>query len=125
MKRILVADDLEANRFLLTEALAGDDVEILEAASGEETLAIIATRRPDLVLLDVRMPGLDGIETSRRIKAEPGTPIHVILLSGHTHLADGREIARSGADGFIGKPFTVATVREAVAKVLELPRRGG
>jgi len=77
-ERILVVDDSEANRDVLEESLVDAGYEVIQAAGGEQAIAMFAAQRPHLVLLDVLMPGMDGFEACRRLRALPGgdeTPI--------------------------------------------------
>src|SRR6266851_6314191 len=104
--RILVVDDNELNVKLLEAKLTYEYYVVSTAADGFEALAKIETDKPDIVLLDVMMPGLDGFETCRRIKADPATAdIPVIMV---TALSDVDDLVRgfeAGADDFVTKPF--------------------
>ncbi|WP_374342305.1 diguanylate cyclase domain-containing protein [Azonexus sp.] len=119
---ILAIDDTPANLMMLGAALAGEfDLRI--AASGSEGLATAARVVPDLILLDVMMPELDGIETCRRLKADPALrDIPVIFI---TALADfGSELAglNVGAVEYIAKPFRIDLVRQRIRNILQLAR---
>lgn len=118
--RVLIVDDLEHNRFLLEEALAGLG-EIRSAADGAGALETVGEFLPEVVVVDFQMPGMDGAETSRRIKADPRLPFtYVLLLSGY-HEADATEgIGRAGADRFLRKPYALDEVREAVREGLRV-----
>src|ERR1700680_3695796 len=104
--RILVVDDNEVNAELLIAMLASEHYFVSTAADGFEALAKIAAEKPDIVLLDVMMPGLDGFEACRRIKADPVmADIPVIMV---TALSDVDDLVRGfevGADDFVTKPF--------------------
>ena len=78
--RILVVDDNETNRDILMTRLEKHGYELLQAADGEEALASVAQHQPDLILLDVKMPKLDGIEVCRRLKSDPSLPFMPIIL---------------------------------------------
>ena len=78
--RILVADDNETNRDILATRLEANGYEVLHAGDGEEALAVTREHRPDLILLDIMMPKLDGIEVCRRIKADAALPFTPIIL---------------------------------------------
>src|SRR6202011_1665520 len=104
--RILVVDDNEVNVELLVAILASEDYVVSTATDGFEALAKIAAEKPDLVLLDVMMPDLDGYEVCRRIKADPAPadiPVSVVTaLSQVDDLVIGFE---AGAEDFVTKPF--------------------
>ena len=104
--RVLVVDDNEVNVKLLIAMLASEHYFVSTAADGFEALAKIAAEKPDIVLLDVMMPGLDGFEACRRIKADPVmADIPVIMV---TALSDADDLVRGfevGADDFVTKPF--------------------
>ncbi len=78
--RILIADDHEHNRDILATQLATQDYELFEAVDGEEALTVARAQLPDLILLDVMMPKLDGVEVCRRLKSDPGLPFMPIIL---------------------------------------------
>jgi adenylate cyclase len=116
---ILVVDDLPANVRLLRAVLEPRGHEVAEAASGEDALARLAAGGVDLVLLDVMMPGIDGYEVCRRIRADPSTaflPVIMITASGE---AEKRRGLDAGADDFVTKPFDQA---ELLARVRSLLR---
>lgn len=103
MKKILIVDDMPEIRAVLARCLADGGFEFLEAGSGEEALEIARAGDPELVLLDVRLPGIDGFETLRLLKAAaPELP--VILMTGYEDQASRLEGLRSGADDFVAKP---------------------
>ncbi|MBI4589552.1 MAG: response regulator [Candidatus Rokubacteria bacterium] len=102
-KRVLVVDDEPETRDLLAEYLERKGFEVLQADGGEEALRRVAEFRPQVVLLDIRMPGLDGVETLRRIKAlAQETP--VIMVSGIEEIETARQTLASGASDYIAKP---------------------
>jgi len=100
--RILVVDDNAANRDIITTRLQTHGYETLQAADGEEALAAVKQHRPDLVLLDVMMPNLDGIETCRRLKGDATLPFLPIILV--TAKVDSKDIVAgldAGADEYL------------------------
>ena len=105
-RRILVVDDVATNLRLVEGHLRREGYQAQLAGSGEGALRAIEAEEPDLVLLDVIMPGLDGFETCRRIRANPTTRhIPVILLTSLTDLDHKAQGQQAGADDFVTKPF--------------------
>jgi two-component system cell cycle response regulator len=104
--RILIIDDVAANRRLLEAKLACEYYEVLSASRGEEGLILARTEQPDVILLDVIMPGLDGFETCRRLKADTRTRhIPVVLLTALDQREDRIRGLEAGAEDFLSKPF--------------------
>src|ERR1700680_4461344 len=116
---VLVVDDGESNRALVQAFLADLDCKLRSAEDGPGALAAIIAEPPDLVLLDVQMPGMDGYEVCRRIKAMPrGRLLPVVMLTALDHLNDRVLALEAGADDFMSKPVDrvelVARVRSAL-----------
>src|SRR5580658_9307955 len=104
--RILVVDDIEANVRLLHAKLTAEYYDVLTASDGATGLAMAAEETPDLVLLDVMMPGMDGFEVCRRLKNEPATRhIPVVLVTALDGRADRITGLEAGADEFLNKPI--------------------
>ena len=119
--RILVVDDELRNRRLLDALLVPEGYEVLTAASGEEALGIVSEHRADLVLLDVMMPGLDGIETCRRIRADLGERFLPIIFVTALGDRDARVRGKvAGADEFLSKPIDEAELLVRVRNLLEV-----
>ena len=120
VRRVLVVDD-EANiRQLLTNYLHRDGFEVEQAGSGEQALDALARRMPDLIILDVRLPGIDGFETLRRIRKI--SDVYVLMLTARSEESDTLIGLEVGADDYVSKPFSP---REVVARVRTLLRRRG
>ncbi len=108
MNRILVVDDEEDVRSLVHDILTGNGYEVFTAASGEAGLEKVVSLKPDLVVLDVVMPGLSGLEVCRLLKAKPSLKhIHILVLSALGREVDLKLIEDVGADGYLRKPFSV------------------
>ncbi|MBI5256658.1 MAG: diguanylate cyclase [Burkholderiales bacterium] len=118
--RLLVVDDQPANVQTLYQALAADH-QIFVATHGEQALKLVREKQPDLVLLDVVMPGMDGFEVCRRLKADPGTvDLPVIFVTAHSDDNEETRGLNAGAVDFITKPINPAVVRARVKTHLTL-----
>ena len=118
---VLVVDDVPANLSVLLDLLTGMDFDVLVADSGERALLQIAHRRPDLILLDVMMPGLDGVETCRRLKADAATrDIPVLFMTALTDTEARLAGFAAGAVDYISKPFEPEEVLARLRVQLEL-----
>src|SRR5436309_1315041 len=124
--RILLVDDEPALRELLRATFEGADVTVDEAESGVEAEARVRRRRPDVIVLDLRMPGMDGVELCTRLKANEKTKaIPVVLLTG-ADAEEARRGQRAGAEALVRKPFSpldLLAVVERVAGRSPIPRR--
>ena len=119
MKYILAADDEEINRDIIEEILE-DDYEINCVNDGTECLNSIAQRIPDLLLLDVGMPGLDGLEVCKQLRAEEKTKdLPIFLLSGYAAKENISVGLEAGANRYISKPFTPAELLDAISEEFE------
>ena len=118
MKKILVVEDVEFNRELIVQLLE-DDYEILTAVDGEEGIQRAERDRPDLVLMDLSLPVIDGWEATRRIKAnEALSHIPIIALSAHAMVGDEEKARQSGCDDYISKPLDEDLLFEKLRKFL-------
>jgi PleD family two-component response regulator len=119
--RILVIDDEVMNREMLEAHLELAGYEVLLAHSGEQALKQAATRPPDLILMDARMPGMDGYETCRRFKASDTTRhIPIILISGLTGLENIRQALDAGVDDLMTKPVNSLLLLKRIKTLLQL-----
>lgn len=116
-KRILMIEDTEDNRQILRDLFAGTDYELLEAADGASGVAMAHTHKPDLILMDIQLPVIDGYEATRRLKADPAlSAIPVIAVTSYALSGDEIKARAAGCDAYIAKPFSprllLAKVRE-------------
>ena len=117
-KRILMVEDTEDNRQILRDLFAATDYELIEARDGAAGLAMARAHKPDLILMDIQLPVLDGYETTRRIKADPALRhIPVIAVTSYALSGDEAKARAAGCDAYIAKPFSP---RLLLAKVREL-----
>jgi two-component system cell cycle response regulator DivK len=118
MKKILVVEDVEFNRDLLVQLLE-DAYEILTAVDGAEGIEQAERDRPDLILMDLSLPVIDGWEAARRIKANPALRhIPIIALSAHAMAGDEAKARESGCDDYISKPLNEDLLFEKLTKLL-------
>ncbi len=116
MNRILLVDDDKTLLNFLSEYLSGDGFEVLTAASGADALRLAYNNHPELVVLDVMMPGMDGWEVCARLHEMTGVP--VILVTGKTTEADKLRGFKLGADDYLTKPFSFAELSARIQAVL-------
>lgn len=130
-QRILIVDDNETNRDILEARLKANGYHVLHAGDGEEALAVARRHLPDLILLDVMMPKLDGIEVCRRLKADASLPfIPIVLVTAKSESQDIIEGLDAGADEYLTKPIDQKTLIARVKALLRLkalhePKRDG
>ena len=115
-EKILVVDDIEDIRSLLQEALQANGYHTLEAADGREALSMIEAESPDLVILDIAMPVMNGFQVLRQLRKNSDIP--VIMLSARTDTVDKVESLELGADDYITKPFEIVEMTARVEAVL-------
>ncbi len=115
-KRVLVIEDTEDNRQILRDLLTSAGYEIVEAVDGAAGVAMAASDKPDLILMDIQLPVMDGYEATRRIKMNPATKdIPIIAVTSYALSGDEAKTRDAGCDAYIAKPFSprelLATVR--------------
>jgi len=116
-KRILVVEDHEDNRRILHDVLTNAGYEMIEALTGEEGVAMAETHHPDLILMDIQLPVLDGYQATRRIKADPALrPIPIIAVTSYALSGDDDRAYQAGCAAYVTKPFSP---RQLLAKIRE------
>lgn len=119
-EKVLIVDDQYGIRILLNEVLQKEGYDTYQAANGLQALEIVQENVPDLILLDMKIPGMDGIEILKRVKAlYPG--MKVIIMTAYGELDMIQEAMDLGAITHFAKPFDIVDIREAVKKYLALP----
>lgn len=119
MKKILIADDRPEVVELVRVTLESGDYQIFEACNGKEALEKIRKEKPDLVLLDVIMPKMDGFEVCRKLKKDPGTQkIPIIMLTAKGQKVDQEKGRKLGTNGYIVKPFSPSALLIKIEEIL-------
>ena len=117
---ILVVEDQMDNRQILRDLLGNAGYDLLEAENGAEALTTVARQRPDLILMDIQLPVMDGYEATRRIKADPTlTHVPVIAVTSYALSGDKAKARAAGCDDFVPKPYSP---RQLLAKIRQLLR---
>ena len=116
-QRILVIEDQEDNRRIVRDLFTSVGYEIIEAVNGEEGVTAAAAHVPDLILMDIQLPGIDGYETTRQIKANPNLRhIPIIAVTSYALSGDDVKAYEAGCNGYVAKPFSP---RALLAKIRE------
>ena len=112
---ILVVEDQEDNRQILRDLLGNAGYELTEAENGEEAIAAVGRRRPDLILMDIQLPVMDGYEATRRIRTNPDLrSVPIIAVTSYALAGDEDKAFAAGCDGYVTKPYSP---RDLLAKV--------
>ena len=124
MSTVLIVEDNDKNMKLARDVLGAKGYQTLEAVTGEEGVKLAKERRPDLVLMDIQLPGINGIEAFRQIRADPTTRgIPVIALTASVTPTDRSAITAAGFDAFLGKPINLKEFLETVKRLVERPKK--
>jgi two-component system, cell cycle response regulator DivK len=116
-KRILVIEDTEDNRQIIRDLMTSAGYELIEAVDGPEGVAAAEREKPDLILMDIQLPGIDGYEATRRIRAIPDmAKVPIIAVTSYALSGDEAKTREAGCDGYVAKPFSP---RQLLAKVRE------
>jgi two-component system cell cycle response regulator DivK len=116
---ILLVEDNDNNRLLVRDVLQASGYRVVEATSAEDGLRMAAEQQPALILMDIQLPGMNGIEALQRLRADPGTrAIPVIAVTASAMTQDRRQIMAAGFDGYQPKPISVKGFLQAVREIL-------
>lgn len=119
MKRILIVEDTEDNRRILRDLLTAAGFGIVEASDGRRGVEMAQTEQPDLILMDIQLPVMDGYEAARRLKADHATRhIPVVAVTSYALSGDEDRALAAGCDGYIAKPFSPRNVLALVRQML-------
>lgn len=119
MKTVLVVEDNRDNLQVITYALQRAGYEVIAAKTGEEGVDLAVARRPFFVVMEISLPGIDGIEATRRIRAsEVDGSIPIIAITSHAMLGDREKLLAAGCNGYFEKPFDPLTIVSRIHKVI-------
>ena len=119
---MLVCDDAPIVRILVRAALDREKYTVIVARDGHEALALAASEQPDLILLDVVMPGRSGHNVLEALRCDPATAVTpIVILTGWAHASDGPEMLQAGADRYLTKPFSPHELASLVEELLSDP----
>ena len=117
---ILIVDDNPANLKLVRMLLDGDGYEVRTAGDAEEALAALKEFRPRLILMDLQLPGMDGLTLTRRLKADPATrDIYVLALTAFAMKGDEERALAAGCNGYVAKPIDTRVLPGQISRILE------
>lgn len=118
---VLVVEDNEANQLLARSVLEREGYRVEVAGAADEALQKLAQRLPNLILMDLQLPGRDGLSLTRELKADPATAgIPVIALTAHAMTGDREQTIAAGCAGYIAKPIDTRTLGRQIREILEL-----
>jgi two-component system cell cycle response regulator DivK len=121
-KTILVVEDQEDNRQILRDLLASSGFLMIEAHDGEQALAIARSQRPDLILMDIQLPVVDGYEATRSIKRDPELKhIPVIAVTSYALSGDEERAREAGCDAYVAKPYSTRHLLAKIGQFFEKP----
>ncbi|MBI2400585.1 MAG: response regulator [Deltaproteobacteria bacterium] len=123
-QKVLLVEDNHMNMVLVKEILTMNGYEIIEAGSGTEALTSLAAVRPDIILMDLHLPGMDGITATRIIKSdERNKAIPILALTASAMRGEEDKILRQGFDGYVAKPIEIKRLLEAISTSLHTQRQ--
>ena len=120
MSTVLIVEDNDKNMKLARDVLQAKGYSTLEAVTGEEGVKLAKEKAPDLVLMDIQLPGINGIEAFKQIRADPRTArIPVVALTASVTPTDRSQITAAGFDAFVGKPINLKEFLDTVRRLIE------
>jgi two-component system cell cycle response regulator DivK len=123
---ILIVDDNPVNLKLARVLLAAEGYEVRTAVAAEEALEVLEEFRPRMILMDIQLPGMDGLELTRRLKADPRMrEVVIVALTAYAMKGDEERVLAAGCDGYIGKPIDTRRLAAQVADLLTRPGKDG
>ena len=118
-KRILVIEDNEDNRRIVRDLLESRDYVVVEAVTGDDGVRLAREARPDLILMDIQLPGIDGYEATRQLKADPAiAAIPIIAVTSFALNGDETKARAAGCDGYVAKPFSPRALLSVIQEYL-------
>lgn len=122
MKQILVVEDNQANMYLIDFILTHAGHQVLKADTGEKAVELALQEKPDLVLMDIQLPGIDGLEATRRIrKSENGQSMTIVALTSYAMTGDKERSLAAGCNGYMEKPINPETFLHDIKEYLQRP----
>lgn len=119
MKRILVVEDNETNMYLVTRILTAHGFEVIPAKNGKEGVEMAKKEKPDLILMDIQLPDMDGLQVTKNIRdLEEGKDVHIVALTSYAMAGDRQKALAAGCTGYIEKPINPETFIDEIKKHL-------
>ncbi len=116
---VMVVEDNEKNRKLMRVILKAKGYNVVEAATGEEALGILKNQKPDIILMDIQLPGIDGITLIKQIKTDAATKdIPILAVTAYAMKGDEQKIMAAGSDGYLSKPINTQELPAIIEKYL-------
>lgn len=120
VKTVLVVDDNEANLYLMNCIIRKMGCRILQASTGEEGVELAERERPDIILMDIKLPGIDGVEATKRIRqSEAGVRVPILAVTAHAMTGDRERFLKAGCNAYIEKPIDPVSIMGQISAYLE------
>lgn len=120
MKKVMLIEDNKMNARLLEHVLTRDGYSVTIHFSAEEAIVAALQLMPDIILMDIQLPGMDGLEATRRLKSEPGTSaIPIVAITAHAMRGDEERIMAAGCEGYISKPVNTRELSATIAAYMD------